>query len=203
MKYLLTLIVLGIAVVGCSSRPSASEPAKENPDIANRAPEGKLTEAVPSEAPVSPPAVTAIPLTPIQGNSPAPAATNSVSSGDWQTFTSAALGVTVKYPADWSVAEEADGATFTSPKGAIIELKRGTANPSNKEFKIGNQYCTSRTNEHGQTATICADNASFTYTANFTLQKADGSSEVVILLTKTRTAGDVFEAMFNSLQPAG
>jgi hypothetical protein len=210
MKYLLILTLLGIVFAGCTARPNASNPAKKenppnNPDIANVAPEGRLTEAAPSEATSSLPAITtpptAILLTPIQGNTSAPAATNSVSTGDWQTFTSAALGVTVSYPPDWSVAEETDGATFTSPKGATIQLKRGTANPANNEFRIGNQYCTSRTNAHGQTAAICVDNNSFTYTANFTLQKASGSNEAVTLLTKTRTVGDVFEAMFNSLQP--
>lgn len=210
MRYLLTMTLLGIVVAGCSSRPNTSKSAKEisphNPDIANVAPEGRLTEAAPSETTSSLPVVTAnptaIPLTPIRGNTTAPSTTNPVSTGNWQTFTSAALGVAVNYPSDWSVAEEADGATFTSPNGATIQLKQGTANPNNNEFKIGNQYCTSRTNEHGQTADICVDNASFTYTAKFTLQKADGSTQWVTLMTKTRTAGDVFEGMFNSLQPA-
>ncbi len=83
---------------------------------------------------------------------------------------------------------------------------QGAANPKSNEFKIGNQYCTSRTNPQGQTAEVCADNASLTYTATFTLQKADGATQgiatqQVILLTKTRTVGNVFEAMFNSLQP--
>ncbi|HSB01089.1 MAG TPA: hypothetical protein VLE49_10595 [Anaerolineales bacterium] len=211
MRYLLILTLLGIAVAGCSAQPGASKPAAKevppnNPDIANVAPEGRLTEAIPSETGSPLPAVTvqppAIVLTPIQGNTPAPAPTKPISPGNWQTFSSAALGVTVNYPADWSVAEETDGATFTSPNGTTIQLKQGTANPNNNEFKIGNQYCTSRTNEHGQTANICVDNASFTYTANFTLQKAGGATQVVTLTTKTRTAGDVFEAMFNSLQPA-
>src|SRR5512143_780165 len=99
MRYLLTLALLGIVIAGCSAQPGASKPAKKenspnNPDIANVAPEGRLTEAVPSEAasplPVMTAQPTAIPLTPIQGNTPAPAATNSVATGDWQTFTSAA-----------------------------------------------------------------------------------------------------------------
>src|SRR5512142_123612 len=112
MKYLLTLTLLGILIAGCSSRPNASEPAakensQNNRNSANVAPEGKLTEVVPTKIgpplPVTTANPTAILLTPVQGNTPAPAATNPVSTGDWQTFTSAALGVTVKYPPDWSV----------------------------------------------------------------------------------------------------
>ena len=210
MRYLLTLALLGIFIASCSPRPDAAEPpAKEaspnNRDIANIAPEGKLTEVVPTKIgpplPVTTANPTAILLTPVQGGTPAPAATNSISTGGWKTFTSTVLGVTVKYPPDWSVAEDAQGATFTSPSGAMIQLKQGMANSNNKEFKIGNQYCTPRTNQQGQTAEVCADTASLTYTANFSLQKADGSTQQVILVTQTRTVGDIFEAMFNSLQP--
>ncbi len=204
MKYRLTLVLLGIAIAGCSSQ-STKEASSNNRDIANIAPEGRLTEASPTEATSSLPVMTANPtailLTPIQGNTPVPAPTDTLSTSNWKTFTSATLGVSVSYPPDWSVAEAAEGATFTSPKGAAIQLMQGTAHQRNKEFKIGNQYCTSRTNQHGQTATICADNASLTYMANFTIQKADSSTQQVTLVTKTRTVGDVFEAMFNSLQP--
>ncbi len=210
MRYLLTLTLLGIFIASCSPRPNASEPpAKDSPknnrDIVNVAPEGKLTEVVPTKIgpplPVTTANPTAILLTPVQGSTPAPAATNSISTGDWKTFTSTVLGVTVNYPSDWSVAEDAHGAIFTSPDGATIQLKQGTANSNNNEFKVGNQYCTPRTNQQGLTAEICADTASLTYTANFSLQKADGSTQQVVLVTQTRTVGGIFEAMFNSLQP--
>jgi hypothetical protein len=210
MKYLASLILLGMVIAGCSAQPSASESAKDvhpdNPDIANVAPEGRTIEEVPpSDTGPSLPVVTAnsppILLTPIQGNTPEPSTEDAAPRGNWQTFISTALGVTVSYPPDWSVAEETNGALFTSPNGAQIELKADTANTNNKEFKIGNQYCTSRTNEHGQVADICVDNAAFIYTAKFSLQKADGSTQWVTLMTKTRTVGKVFETMFNSLQP--
>lgn len=210
MRYLLTLVLLGIAITGCSSQPGTDKSAKDvhpgNPDIANRAPEGHLTEEVPpdktaSSLPVTTAELPPILLTPIQGSTPIPVTTNSASSEDWQTFTSSTLGVTIKYPSDWSEAEEKDGVTFTAPTGAIIQLKDAATTANNNEFRVANQYCTSRTNEHGQSAEICADNASFIYTAKFTLQKADGSTHWVTLITKTRTAGDIFEAMFNSLQP--
>ncbi len=210
MRYLLIVVLLGLVLAGCASQPNTSAPAAKgvppnSPNIVNVAPEGNLTETVPTKLgpplPVTTANPTAILVTPIQGNTPVPSTPPPVPAGDWKTFTSTTLGVTVNYPPDWSVAEDANGATFTSPKGATIQLMQGAANPKSNEFKIGNQYCTSRTNPQGQTAEVCADNASLTYTATFTLQKADGATQQVILLTKTRTVGDVFEAMFNSLQP--
>ncbi len=211
MRNLLLLALLGFVAAGCAAPakapgPAAKEAPPRNSDIANRAPEGGMTDAVPTKIgpplPVTTANPTAIVLTPIQANTPVPAGTNPVSTTNWKTFTSAALGVTVSYPSDWSVAEQTNGATFTSPKGATIALTQSTASPNNGEVRIANQYCTSRTNPHGQTAEVCVDNASFTYTASFTIQKADGTSQRVTLMTKTRTVGDVFQGMFDSLQPA-
>jgi len=211
MKYLLTLALLGIVIAGCSSQPTADESGKEtspnNPDVADKAPEDRIIEETPPrEADASLPVMTVnsppILLTPIQGNSPDPSTANSAPSGNWQTFSSPTLGVTLDYPLDWSAVEEADGITFTSPTGATIQMKTDTANPNNNEFKIGNQHCTTRTNEYGLTADICVDNASFIYTAKFALQQADGSTRGLTLMTKTRTVGDIFEAMFNSLRQA-
>jgi hypothetical protein len=210
MRYILTLTLLGIVIAGCSPRPSASKSAKEvppdAPDIANVAPEDRtIEEATPSDKDPSLPVITpkspAILLTPIQGDSPEPSPEDSSPPENWQTFTSTTLGITVNYPTDWSVAEGSDGVTFTSPSGATIQLLEDTAATNDNETKIGNQYCTSRTNEYGQTADICVDNASFIYTAKFTLRKEDGSTHWVTLMTKTRTAGEVFEAIFNSLKP--
>jgi hypothetical protein len=208
MRCLLTLVLLGSALAGCSSRPDVPEKgtSPNDPDIANVAPEGPMTEEVnPDEADSSLPGMTANPppilLTPVQGNTPAPSTRGSTLTENWQTFTSSALRITVNYPSDWSVEEQTDAVVFTSPTGTTIQLTETTAATDNNEFKVGNQYCTARTNEHGQTAEICVDNASFTYTANFTLPMKDGSTRTVMLITKTRAAGDVFEAMFNSLQP--
>lgn len=211
MRYLLSFLVLGIVMAGCSTKPSASESGKDthpnNPDIANVAPEGRTTEeAAPNEPDSSLPVMTANPtpilLTPVQGETAGPSTDeNSAVPVNWQTFTSSTLGVTVDYPSDWSVAEKTEGVIFTSPRGATIELKADTANTENQEFKIGNQYCTSRTNAHGQIADVCVDQAAFIYTAKFSLQQSSGATQWVTLLTQTRTVGEVFEGMFNSLQP--
>jgi hypothetical protein len=139
-------------------------------------------------------------LTPIEGNDTSSSTPNPLPTENWQTFTSSALGVSLGYPSGWSVAKENHSVTFTSPMGATIQVKLNTANVNNDEFKLGNQYCTSRTNQHHLTADICVDNASFTYAAQFALQQEDGSTQWLTLTTKTRATGEVFEAMFNSVR---
>ena len=209
MKYILTLTLLGMAVAGCSSQPdpdvSVEETTQSNPDIANIAPEGRFTEEVPtgetdSSLPVMTPNAPPIILTPVQGNATTSSPPNSLTTENWRTFTSSALGVSLEYPSDWLVMEEADGAIFTSPSGGIIQMKADTSSMNKDEIKTGNQYCTSRTNEHNLTAEVCADRISFIYTAKFTLQKADGSTQWLTLSTKSRATGEVFEAIFNSVQ---
>jgi hypothetical protein len=147
---------------------------------------------------------TPILLVPIQGNTVAPTATPiPLSREGWQTFTSATLGVTVDYPSDWSVTEESDGATFTSPQGTTILLSKAVgANRDNNEMRIGNRYCTSRTNTNNLTADVCIDTASYSYSATFTLKSVDGSVQRLTLTMTTRQTASVFEGMFNSIRPA-
>ena len=208
MKYMLTVTLLGIAVVGCSSRSSplasVTETTHSNPDIAEIAPEERFTQEfhtgeADSPLPVMSPNVPAILLTPVAGNDTT-SPTDSFSTGNWQTFTSSALGISLAYPTDWLAAEEADGILFTSPTGMTSQMRADTSGIDQDEFKIGNQYCTSRTNEHHLTAEICADRNSFLYTAKFSLQTADGATRWLSLSTKNRGAGEVFEVMFESLQ---
>src|SRR5690242_19042642 len=98
MRYLLTLALMGIVIAGCGrsqSNPEAS--TADNPDIANIAPEDRVIEEVtPSETDAHLPVMTAksppIILTPIQGDAGTPSAPNSLSTENWQTFTSSALG---------------------------------------------------------------------------------------------------------------
>lgn len=209
MKYILTFTLLGIVIVGCSSQPdgdaSVTESSKSNPDIANIAPEERFTEELPtrqtaSSLPAMTPHAPPILLTPVQGNDTTSSTPNPISTENWQTFTSSALGVSLEYPSDWSAVEEADGVTFTSPRGTTIQMKADTSNVNNDEFRTPNRYCTSRTNKHGLTAEVCADRTSSIYTAKFSLQKADGSTKWLTLSTKNRATGEVFEAMFNSVR---
>ena len=201
-------LMLALGLASCSSLPRRNETKNEGvPDhegIPNIAPEGRITEeAARNEADPSLPVMTAdsppILLTPVQGATLPPDQTVPASD-DWQTFTNNALGVAVDYPVDWSVTEERDGAIFTSPQGTTIAMHAANAAPDNNETRMGNQRCTSRTNPYGLTADICVGNSSFLYTATFTFQLGNGSTRWLTLLTRTRTTGDVFEGMFNSLR---
>jgi hypothetical protein len=213
MRYFLTLILIGMVLAGCSSTPRAdqqegsSNSASGNPDIASIAPEGKVTDAT-NEADSSSPDIVmtvnspAIQLTPIQGNTSTSSTPVPLSTENWQTYKNAALGIAVDYPPDWSITEQSDGAIFTSPVNTTILLKQESTNQDSNEIRIGNTRCTSRMNSNNLTAEVCVDTASFTYTAKFTLPFADGSTRWLTLSTKTRTTGDVFEVMFNSVRLA-
>jgi hypothetical protein len=208
-RWFILALMLAFGLASCSSTPrrneTTNEGAPDNQGIHDVAPEGRITEeAARNEADSSLPVMTAdsppILLAPVQGNATPPPEQNVPASEDWQTFTSTALGVAVDYPVDWSVAEEIDGAIFTSPQGTTITLQAANAVHDNNETRMGNQCCTSRTNPYGLTANICVGNSSFLYTATFTLQLGDGSTRWLTLLTRTRTAGDVLEGMFNSVR---
>lgn len=216
MRYVLTLILLGTLLAGCAPASvmesatqdaSSGVPSPGNQKIMSVATEGRFTEEAPTKDAGSPASVMTvnsppIVLTSIQANLTPLAPTLAPSSTEnWNTYKSTSLGVTVNYPPDWTVAEKSGVATFTSPQGATVSLQAANPGSANNEFRIGNQYCTTRINSHQQTARVCADNASFTYSATFTLQAADGSMKGVMLITKTRSAGTVFEAMIDSLRP--
>ena len=209
MRYILTFAVLGMVISSCGrSQPKPPAAATDDRDIANIAPEERvIEEATPGEPESHLPVMTAqsppIILTPIQGDTTTEPAQNPLSRESWKTFTSSSLGVALDYPPDWKLTEGSQEATFTAPNGGTIELKPGAAGVRGNEIKTGNQRCTTRTNEHDLRAEVCVSTASFFYTANFNLQKADGSAQSVILLTQTRTVADAFEAMFNSLRITG
>ena len=217
MRFYLILVLIGLVTASCSPsvRASAIPTPKNmsnvpagNINIASVATEGAVTEDANSGGTTSPSPSTVmtvnptpIILTPIQGNTvnPPPTAPSLVTTG-WQTYTNAALDISVDYPSEWSIAEQPDGAVFTSPQGTTISLKESKTDVNSNEFKIGNQHCTSRTNAHNLTATICADTISINYSATFNLKAADGSVQWLVLSTTTRETASVFETMFNTVR---
>jgi hypothetical protein len=208
MKYLLTLILFGALLTSCSFASTVENATQEVPsgnrNIASVATEGKVTEEVATQEANAGVVMTVDPtpviLKPIQGNItiPDPTPTPYAHEG-WQTFTSATLGIAVDYPADWTMTEQTDGATFTSPQAATIKLKTAKTSSNNNETRIGNQRCTSRTNAYSLTADICVDSISFSYSAKFLLPNGN-EAQWLSLTTTTRTIGAVFEAMFNSVR---
>jgi hypothetical protein len=207
-------------MASCSPGPHAFMPTQPagtdnssfgNRGIASVATEGPFVEMlVTSEATSAstPPAVGAnrspIPLQAIQGNSVSPAATTTpispISTNGWKTFTIASYSAAVDYPPDWSISDQADGAVFTSPAGATIQLELVRA-AGGDEFLQVNQRCISRTNPYSLTASICVvGGSSFSYDAAFTLKMSDGSMEVLGLSTTARDTVAVFDAMVNSVR---
>jgi hypothetical protein len=198
------------AVVGCSKAtaipPSTSMPASALPE---RAP--IETRATPQPDPILGPTPTA-PAPDVQAASPtavpeqtlAPAWTPPA---DWKTFASASLGISLDYPADWSVAEQATGAIFTAPHGATIVLAQmDTGELSVEDFlsqnALPNMHCSSSVNTHGVTARVCFDTLAFTYTADLLLNSLGSSSQLISLSTNGRSERPVFDAMIASVRPA-
>lgn len=114
---------------------------------------------------------------------------------DQKEFTSATFHVAVNYPSSWSMKEQADGATFTSPADAVISLQASTPSGAN----AGNQQCKTLITDYDQRANLCVNAG--TYSAEFNLQFADGSSESLIISTTNEDALDVYQEMINSLHP--
>ena len=206
MRFLLTIILIGTLISGCTTSPSSNS---SNTNIASVAPEGKVTEdAASGVEPLSPGLVMtvnspAIQLTPIQGNTSTPSTPTPHSTKDWQTFTSKTLGIALDYPVDWSASEQVDGAIFTSPLNSVIELKVANVNGNGNEIRIGNQRCTSQTNAYGLVADICVESGPFNYSAKFTLKSLSGSEQWITLTTTTRNTGEIFHAMYNSVRREG
>jgi uncharacterized membrane protein len=204
MKYLLVFMLFGALLAGCEP---AAEKGNATPLVPaeNKSIRGIATETMVSREVATPDdsnitaQPTPIEIKPIQGttatqNSPSTA----LSRDGWQTFASPTLGIALEYPPAWSVKEDNEGITFTSPQGDAIALSPIGVN-NNDETMIGNQHCTSRTNAYNLTADICVETISFSYSAKFTLASSGGSTRQLTMKTITRGTTRVFDAMFNSL----
>lgn len=212
MKNLLPLILIGFVLASCSPAPRLQEganlPVASEMPLGNQGVSGPATGGPASLPGSNPLAVTvhppAIPIGPVQGGQLPPGVITPPSPAlkGWQTFTSAGLGVTVDYPPDWSVAEQADGATFTSPQGMAIQLQVVNAGTGDADSSTANQECTPLINAYGLSLETCGDSASHHYSAQFHLIRADGSTEQLRLSTSTQETLDVYKAMLNLLRPA-
>ena len=209
---ILPLMILAFTLASCNASPVSAEQPQSQPTEDTRPQKGPIQ--VPtinppesdSNLPQLPaPTVGSVVITNATKTPTSPEAFTStptpipLSLEGWQTFTSTTLGVTVKYPPEWSVSREVDGFTFTSPNGATIVFSLSGANNNSDEIMVGNRRCTSRTNDYNLTADVCVETISFSYSAKFTLSYADGSTKGLIMKTITRTTTGVFDAMFNSV----
>src|SRR6266545_6863936 len=111
-----------------------------------------------------------------------------VPEGGWKTFVSATLPVTVDYPPDWSVREEATGVTFTSAQGATMHLDRietGVLSAEDfwQEHWLPHTRCSARTNAYGIAARVCFDTLAGSYTADFVVKTSHGPARLLSLAT--------------------
>lgn len=204
MKKMLVFLLMGSVVAGCTSAPGVVEPPAQGPasgTVASTTPAPEMTSTAgpglnnstssskPLVVTVRPPGLL---FGPVQGtpvSTPLP-----LSPQGWLTFTSPTMGVAVDYPAEWSVTEQGDAATFSSTKGLSIRL--GPARD-----QAGGSQCTTLINASSLAANVCVDTASGLYSATFSLKLADGSTKVLMLSTTDFAAVDVYKVMINSVRP--
>jgi hypothetical protein len=209
MKNLLVMLLLGFAIAGCTfsaqrdagTRSTPNETPAGNPEINGKAPATQDAAKVGSASSLKPGNVTGrppvVPIGPVQGNPKIPIFTLPPMEG-WKTFISPTLGIAVDYPEDWSVFEQADRITFSSPQDLTIVLQMSTSTGAGIEPKNGDQQCTNLINTSGLAADICADGD--IYSSDFNVKAADGSIQHLTLSTTRREALDVYKAMVNSLR---
>jgi hypothetical protein len=216
MKFYLIspLIILALALVGCSASHATFKQSSPQPTEDTQPQKG--SSQVPSmDSPENGSDITQLPVSTvgldvITNTTATPVSPETFTSTltpiplsleGWKTFSSTTLGVTVKYPPEWSVSDGVDGFTFTSPNGAAIAFSLTEANNNSDEIMVGNRHCTSRTNDYNLMADVCVETISFSYSAKFILTYADGSTKWLMMKTITRATTDVFDAMFNSVHP--
>ncbi len=110
----------------------------------------------------------------------------------WKTFASNVLGVALDYPADWTVNEQADGVTFTSPRGQTIQLK--AVQPGSGSV----QQCSLLINSRGLHLNACVDSSRQTYSAEFS---PEGNPQHELDLSTTGSGAlDVYRQMLDSVR---
>jgi hypothetical protein len=200
-EWLCLFLLLGLTACSSAS-PSSAQAAPPT----SSAPSGAASNGAVTPPATSSPAATSSP-TPFTSPAPtAPATPNAASRTGWKTYVSTKLQITIDYPSDWSVREEAANVTFVSPQGTTIQLFPIQANGLSPEewfnqSLIPNTRCSSRTNEHGLTVQICLDTLSFTHIANFVISSS-GTTRFLSLTMGRRGDAAVFNAMVDSLRPA-
>jgi hypothetical protein len=130
-----------------------------------------------------------------------------VPEGGWKTFVGATVPVTVDYPLDWSVREEATGVTFTSTRGATIHLMRietGVLSAEDfwREHWLPHTRCSTRTNAYGIAARVCYDTLASSYAADFVVKTSHGPAQLLSLAMPSHGDLAIFNAMLASVRPA-
>ena len=192
MKRLLISILIGSLLAGCApavqSAAAGSVPANPAQPVTTASPQkgGSVTNhgriiVNPPHAPVM--------AQPVQGGPGMPAQ-------GWQTYISSSLQVAVDYPADWSIKEDANGTTFTSPQGQAILLQGGD---SHSTPDTSGQSCATLVTSYGELANACSDTKTSRYSALFT---EVGSTAWIMLSTVSHENPAVYLQMFDTIRPS-
>jgi hypothetical protein len=136
-----------------------------------------------------------------------PTSQPSQSTGDWQQFTSASMGISIAYPTNWSATESNSEVTFTSPSGVVIHLDQVQASDlSPQDFldqnQLPNTRCTSGKTPQGIQYRSCFDTIAFSTSAYLVINSSQGSPKYFTLSTFNRGDLDVFNAMLDSFKAA-
>jgi hypothetical protein len=123
------------------------------------------------------------------------------------TFASRTLGVALDHPSDWTVAEQASEATFTSPQGVTIRLALATAGSTGGVAasddasleRLPNVRCSSVTNAQGVEFRTCLDTIARSYTSEFILGSGSSARRVSLSMAR-RLDLRVFNAMVASVR---
>ncbi len=177
MRRSLAIVVACGFLAGCSTSPNTSMPLTGATLPRPRANRGAVN--APLSVTVNPP------------RAPVASPGASAPSG-WKTFVSNSLGVAIDYPGDWTLSEQADGVTFTSPQGEAVQL-----NPAQPGSSSG--QCSILTNSRGVSINACFDSNTEVYSAQ--LAGSDGTSPHGLMLsTSSKEALDIYRQMLDSVR---
>ena len=208
MKFLLAIPLMALIFVGCSTALHAnktdSNTGSEESAASTISPGPIGTGGTATETLFAGEASTKIATTEskpmvITVRPPRVPVLTAVSLAGWRTFTSAALGVAVDYPSDWSAAEQADVVTFSSPQGLEIQLQAIKASNST-DTGLNDLQCVLLINSYGLSVDTCVDIQTRTYFAKFTVKSNTGLSQPLSLSTTNNAAMGIYTQMLDSLR---
>lgn len=114
------------------------------------------------------------------------------------------MRVAVDYPPDWSVSEQENGVSFTSPSGVLIQLVKietGGLSPEEflKENQLPNTRCSTSMDSYGIKVLVCFDTISDSYSANFIMTLSQGTPQLLSMVMLRKGDLKVFDKMVRSV----
>jgi len=121
----------------------------------------------------------------------------------WKTLDSAHWGVSIDYPADWTVDQDDEGTmTFQSKTGDTIRLESPLSDNRSDPApgrRAASARCTTTTTAHAVAATVCVDSMAASRRAVLVLRAKEGAQRR-IALTAHVTDAAIFDAIVASVR---